>query len=194
MKFIIIPALALLIVSCKNNESSTQTGTTDSITVKKDSTANIDPSDLQQIKTELENLTPMSEQELSALLPSDLSGITGSEKVTSTGMGVLSVSAIYQKNDSTSIKVEIVDCAGPAGAGLFSVQYAGIDENLTGDDESTFKVTTFKGFKAIESCLKTRPEDCTFTWFDGKRLLVFMEGKNSGLEQLKRSAVELELQ
>src|SRR5688500_5974216 len=118
MRYILIVLSTLFIVCCKNNESSTKTtgNAADSIDQRKDSIAKTRQPDLEQIKTELESLTPLTEDQLLSMLPASISGTKASETSTSVATGAITASAVYQENDSTRIKIDIIDCAGPAGA------------------------------------------------------------------------------
>ena len=99
-------------------------------------------------------------------------------------MGASTAEAKYKINDSADIKVSIIDCAGPGGAGIYSMQYLGM-LNIQQDDEDEYtKTIDFNGGKAFENCRKDRNE-CTFTYFSSGRLLISLEGDNVGINTLK---------
>ena len=189
MKNILPLFISILLCACNNNKSTTEKTTTDTTGKSVEKTGKITES--PEEKTNLEALTPLTEGELKAKLPGQAGGISRSDLETSSAMGTLSAIANYIKNDSISVKIEVVDCGGPGGSGLFNTQYAGVTPESGTDEETTFKITQFKGQKSFESCMKNRPADCTFTFFDGTRYLVYIEGKNTGIEMLRNIAGEL---
>lgn len=189
MKYILPLSAIVLLCACENkNESKTETTQKKDSVITEISQEKNTVKDLHTIQTGLESMTPLDENELKNKLPVESGGVTASDVQTSSATGAMSASAHYNLTDSSSVRIEIIDCGGPAGAGIFNTQYAGDMATGGADDESDFKVTQFRGHKAFESCLKERPMDCTFTFFDGKRLLVYVEGKNTGIEKLKQVA------
>ncbi len=150
-------------------------------------------SDIEKLKDELGKMNPLTREELQKLLPGELMGVPNSGVNVSDGLGTLAASTDYTINDSTRIRVEIVDCAGSGGVGFFSMQYESMMEPEEADSESTYKVTDFKGYKASESCLKCNPGSCIFTFFSGKRFLVSVESRSAGLDALKQVAGGLEI-
>jgi hypothetical protein len=142
---------------------------------------------------ELQKLTPLSMDELKALLPEEIMG-SKRENVEATRMaGLASFSkANYKMNDSTKIELSFFDCAGTAGAGYYNMAFFGL-MNFEQDNETEYtKTTEFKGDKAIEHCQKDR-NDCEFTFFGGDRFLVQLKGDNVGIEQLKQVAGGLKI-
>lgn len=200
MKRIITPLMAasLFLIACNNNKVK------DNVTITSEDgkeQVTIDPTqmqdaamDMQKIKEELGKLTPLTTDELMVLIPEKLMGAARSDLDVNAAMGASVASADYKINDSTDIKLEIVDCAGSGGGGLFVMQYADIlDDVEESDDETTFKIIEFNGYKAFESCMKSRPDDCTFTYFDGNRFLISLQGKNVEIDVLKGVAKGLNL-
>lgn len=200
MKRIVIPlfVLSMLIIACNNDKPK------DSVTVagkdgKEQET--IVPNQLQyaaqdmlKIKEELGKLNPLSSDELRALIPEQLMGATPTKVEVNAAMGATVANVDYKINDSTVIKLEVVDCAGPGGVGLFVIQYMDIvDDVEESDEEITFKTIEFNGYKAFESCRKIRRDDCTFTYFSGNRFLISLKGDNSGIDILKSIAKELKI-
>jgi hypothetical protein len=181
-------AFVVLLCSCNNNKPETKTTEVrDSVTTVKNPEKTNDP---QEMQTKLEAMMPVDELTLKNKLPIEVAKVTATDVETSSGMGALSASALYQLNDSSSVKIEIIDCGGAAGSGIFSTQYAN-ESGESPDDETTKTLSTFKGQKAIERCNKENTKDCSFTYFDGSRFLVFIEGRNTGIEKLKQIAREI---
>ncbi|MEI2739032.1 MAG: hypothetical protein V9F01_09625 [Chitinophagaceae bacterium] len=126
--------------------------------------------DMQKVKEELGKLTPLTAEELKALVPEQLMGATRSDVDVNAAMGASVASADYQVNDSTDIHLNIIDCAGPGGAGIYGMQYLGLFNIQQEDEDEYTKTIDFNGGKAFENCQKTR-NDCTLTYFGGSRFL-----------------------
>lgn len=187
---------AIVISSCNNNKSK------DSVTITSENgkeQVTIDPTqmqdaavDMQKQKEELGKLTPLSADELKALVPEQLMGVNHSDLDVSSAMGASVVTAKYKITDSTDVKLSVVDCAGPGGAGIYSMQYLGM-YNFQEDNEKEYtKTIDFNGGKAFENCKKTR-NDCTLTYFSGGRFLISLEGDNVGIDALKDAAKGLNI-
>ncbi len=192
----VVLASALLFAACNNNKSK------ESVTVtSKDGNeqVTIDPvkmqeaaQDMQKIKEELGNLTPLSADQLKALVPEQLMGAVRTDLDVAAAMGASTASADYKINDSTDIKLSIIDCAGPGGAGIYSMQYLGMYNFQEEDEDEYTKTIDFNGGKAFENCKKKRNE-CTLTYFSGGRFLISLEGDNVGIDVLKDAALALKL-
>ena len=196
MKSILILSAFIVFLSCNNDKTTTENKTTTSDTALNSNATTDQPSekkDLAIVKAALEQMTPISETELKAKLPAEIRGAPASGISVDPGMGALLASAKYQLTDTSSVSVDIVDCAGAGGAGYFSYQYSDNTDTGGPDSETTFEVSQFKGWQAFESCIKYRPVDCVFTWFNGERYLVHLQGTNTGIELLKQIAGELSI-
>lgn len=137
---------------------------------------------------ELQKLTPLSLDELKALLPAEIMGAKRDNMEAMKMAGLANFAkADYKINDSTEISLYVFDCAGSAGAGYYNMAFFGL-MNFEQDNESEYtKTTEFKGDKAIEKCRKDRAE-CEFMCFAGDRYLVQLKGDNVGIDQLKQVA------
>ena len=189
-------ASALLFAACNNNKSK------ESVTVTSNDgkeQVTIDPAKMQEaaqdmlkIKDELGKLTPLNTDQLKALVPEQLMGVNHADLDVSSAMGASIVTAKYKINDSTDVKLSIVDCAGPGGVGIYSMQYLGM-YNFQEDSENEYtKTIDFNGGKAFEHCKKRR-NDCTLTYFSGGRFLISLEGDNVGIDALKGAAKGLNI-
>jgi Domain of unknown function (DUF4367) len=198
MKQIFAPLLvsSLFVIAC-NNDKPKESITVDSKDGKEHVT--IDPTQLKDAaqdmlkrKEELEKLTPLTADELKALVPGELLGAATSDIDMNAAMGTTVATANYKINDSVDLKLEIVDCAGPGGAGMFSMQYLGMI-NLNSDDEDEYvKTIDFNGGKAFEKCKKNKNR-CTIVWFSSNRFLVSLRGDNVGIDALKDLAKGLKI-
>ena len=121
MTFIPIVILSLSIVACNNNkpkESVTITSEDgkEQITIDANQAGNA-AVEMEKTKEELSKLTPLSAEELKALVPEQLMGATHSDLDVNTAMGASVASADYKINDSMDINLNIIDCAGPFSVG-----------------------------------------------------------------------------
>jgi hypothetical protein len=180
--------LTLFSISCENKSTAKD----DKSTGKNDSTpvTLTTINELDTVKASLEKMEPLDERSLKNMIPGRLLGADATGINFSTGSGTSEVSANYELNDSSKIKLTLVDCGGPAGLGYFTMQYANSEEPSGADDEVSTVYSTFNGFKSVESCMKNQPNECTFTFFNHGRLLVYLEG-NVGMAVLKEAAVEV---
>jgi hypothetical protein len=196
--FFLLLVAPLLFIACKNDNAgkkdAVSADSTNKLALADSGKTKGGSADLEKIKEQLGNLNPLTKEELSALLPEQLLGANRSGADVNDGMGAFMASADYKPNDSTSIRLEIIDCAGPGGAGLFSTQYLDLlDDVDERDSETTFFVKDFNNYKAFESCMRNRPDDCIFTFFNGSHFLVSLQGKNVSMDGLKDLAKGLKL-
>jgi hypothetical protein len=90
-------------------------------------------------------------------------------------MGTAYAEADYTFNDSTEISLKIFDCAGQAGAGVYSMQYLGMMNFQSESDDEYTKTIDFNGGKAIEQGKDGSRSTLTFLAAD--RLLVTLKAK-----------------
>jgi hypothetical protein len=107
-------------------------------------------------------------------------------------MGAGLANGKYVINDSMEVDLNIYDCAGSAGAGIYGLQYLGMMNMQQESDEEYSKSIDFNGGKAYEHCEKAT-NDCTFTYFAGGRFLVTLEGDRTGIDALKQAAKGLNI-
>lgn len=138
-------------------------------------------------------MTPLTRSELQSRLPKELMGVNSNATEVSDGLGILSAFSDYKINDSTTIRLNIMDCAGSGGVGFFSMQYESMIQPEEADSETTYTIIDFRGYKATESCLKSDPGNCIFTFFTGRRFLVMIESRTAGIDLLKQIAGQLEV-
>ena len=139
----------------------------------------------EEMLAKLEKMTPLTNEELKKLLPETLMEAAASNSSVNSSLGASVATAEYQVNDSTKISLNIYDCAGPGGAGIYNLQFAGLLDYSADNPVEYTKVTDFNGSKAIEHCMKANVE-CSFTFFSAGRFLVALEGKNFDIFELKK--------
>lgn len=179
---------ALFITACNNNKPKDSVTITsengkEQVTVDANQMQNA-AEEMEKIKDELGKLTPLTADELKAIFPAEVMGTPASDIEVASAMGASTAEAKYKLNDSTDIKISIIDCAGPGGAGIYSMQYLGMLNIQQEDEDEYTKTIDFNGGKAFENCRKDRNE-CTLTYFSGGRLLISLEGDNVGINTLK---------
>jgi len=194
--FVAFIMLPLLFVSCnddKSKDNDAGNSKNDKEQAIKD-TSNVKDAakDLQQLKEELSSQTPLTPDEIKAKVPEKLMDTAPSDVDANTAMGATVANADYKINDSTRLKLEIVDCAGPGGAGLFGMQYLDMINANSGDEDEYLKTIDFNGGKAFESC-KKKSSQCSITFLSGNRFLVSLIGDNVGIDALKELAKGLQI-
>ena len=121
------------------------------------------------------------------MIPETLMGAKRINHEVSAAIGANVASGEYEMNDSTRITLNVYDCSGPAGAGIYGLQFAGLLNDLHDNDEEYIKSIDFNGYKGFEQCDKTSG-DCTISFFSGGRFLVTLEGKHVEAPLLKQAA------
>lgn len=188
-------AISILFTACDNIKS----GASD--IASKDSTVNSlpdskaiqnEPASIEENKVELSNMTPLTMDELKALIPAALLSVAGTNVIANNSMGAGLATADFKLSDSTSIILNIYDCAGSAGAGIYSMQYLGVLTMQKDNQVEYRKTVDFNGSKAIEHC-KRLTNDCNFTYLAGDRYLITLEGDNVGIDVLKQAARALNI-
>jgi hypothetical protein len=180
---------AILVAACNNNKSKETTVRTDSSGINKEVVDQNQKAigDIEKQKEELEKLSPVSADQLMTLVPETLMGATRINHEVSAAIGANVASGEYEINDSTRITLNIYDCAGPAGAGIYGLQFAGLLNNLHDNADEYIKSIDLNGNKAFEQCDKTT-NDCTLSYFSGGRFLVTLQGDHVGADALKQAA------
>lgn len=197
MNRIIVSFLAIttLIAACNNNKPK------ETVVVSNDGKEKVsidvdkmkDAADeMQKQKTELEKLTPVTLDQLKALIPETLIGGKRTSYDVNASMGANVANGEYELNDSTKISLTIYDCAGSAGAGIYSMQYLGLLNVQQESDEEYTKTIDINGGKGFEHCDKVNHE-CTVTFFSGGRFLVALEANNIPAEALKEAAAHMNI-
>jgi hypothetical protein len=186
--------VASLLSACNNNKkNSAITVTSDDgkekVTVDANQMQNAAEA-MQKQAEELQKLQPLSLDQLKAFLPEELMGAKRSNYQVTSATGAGLAHAKYNINNSTEIKVSIWDCGGPAGAGIYNLQYMGMLNYQSETEDEYTKTIDFMGQKAFEHCDKT-DNNCAFTYFTGGRFLVSLEGDNVGADALKQAAESL---
>src|SRR5687767_10632883 len=169
MKQLFLPVLfVLVLLSCNNDKKVTATETSEDgtkTTTSVDVKGMADATDEMNKKMEaLKKLTPLTTDQLKALLPQDINGIAQTEYNTSSTMGYSLAQGEYKKDDTTEIELEIHDCAGEAGSGYYGLAYWSAMSFQQENSREYTKTVDFNGGKAIEQYKKDSRQS-TLTYF-----------------------------
>ncbi len=194
--FFLIISTAVFFIACNNNKPkdtvtlSSEDGK-EKVTIDMKEMQNA-AEDMEKQKAALEQLTPLSLDQLKALVPETLMGAERKDHSANAAMGASLASGKYEINDSMEVKLSIYDCAGSGGAGIYSLQFLGMMNVQEDNEEEYTKSIDFNGGKAFEHCDKSSNE-CSFTWFSGGRFLVTLEGDHVSMDALKQAAKGLSI-
>ena len=168
-----------------NNENSTGTTNTNPST-------NTDGSnDMAKMMEEMKKMPALSTDQIKSMLPETLMGMKRTSFSANSMMGYGVGEARYKADDGKQLHLSIFDCSGVAGAAYYSMMYWGM--NMEREDENGYeKTTTFNGTKAIEKYQKGS-DQYTLTFPASNRLLVTVEGEQTGLDMVKQAAGSLNL-
>lgn len=145
---------------------------------------------IEDVKESLGKLTPIASDELKKMLPEKLSGAIVENAEVENSSGVNIASADYKINDSTAITLSIIDCAGPAGVGIYTTQHLGMAAAEGETEDEYTKAVSISGNKGYEHCYK-EDNDCSIVWFAGSRYLISIEGVAA--DKLKQLASEVKI-
>ena len=192
--FLILLTSAIILVACHSNPGK--------ITVKSDdgktsatvdlSTAEKNANEMQNKAEELKKLAPLTTDELKALLPEEVNGIQRSSFNVTTAMGISVGEAEYKKDDTTSIKLALYDCAGETGAAYYSASYW-MKMNMQSESDNGYtKTIDFMNGKAVETFEKSS-NHYTLVYLGNDRVLVTIESYNISDDTLKDVAKNLNM-
>ncbi len=193
---LIVLSLGLLLGACNNQKKpgeitvKSEDGKT-STTVNTDAmSAKVD--ELQKKSEELKKLSPYTLDQMKAMLPEELAGVKRNSFSTNSSMGTAFARADYKLNDTADIELNLFDCAGEAGAGIYNMHFL-VSMNMESEsDDEYMKTIDLNGERAIEQGEKDNHRH-TLTWLAGDRVLVTLQGNNTGIDPLKQAAGQLHI-
>jgi len=141
---------------------------------------------------ELKKLTPLSIDQVKALIPSELLGMQRSNFSANSAMGVSVGKGTYKGDDDKELNIEIIDCAGEMGASWYTMRYFSLWNFQQEDDNGYQKTIDFNGGKAIEKYTKAN-DRYELTYFGNDRFIVNVDGEKVGLDAIKQVANNLTL-
>ena len=149
--------------------------------------------DMQKKMEELKKLTPLTTDQLKTMLPEQLMGMKRSSFNANSMLGFASADATYKnENYDKEIELNILDCAGEAGAGVYSLSYWTKMSMQSESDNGYTKTVDFNGDKAVETYEKGS-DRYELTYVASDRLLVTVKGEKTGLDAVKQTARDLNL-
>ena len=194
----LLPVAIIFMVSCANNRDKGKI----SIKDEKGKTATFDVKSIEELAKvaensmdkaeELKKLTPLSTDQLKAMMPDELMGIKKTSFTADSYSGASSSTATYKSDDGKELKLIIYDCAGEAGAGIYAIRYMTMWNIQHEDDHGYQKTVDFNGQKAIENYVKSN-DQYSLAFLHNDRLLVTVEGEKTGLDLVKQAANSLNL-
>lgn len=194
--FISLMAACIVIAACK--------GRNDKITIKDEegNKATIDVSSINEAAKKMEEnadeaeklkkLTPLSIDQVKALIPNELLGMQRSSFSANSAMGVSVGKGTYKGDGEKELNIEIIDCAGEVGAGWYTMRYFSLWNFQQEDDNGYQKTIDFNGGKAIEKYTKSN-DRYELTYFGNDRFIVQIDGEKIGLDGIKQVASNLNL-
>jgi len=141
---------------------------------------------------ELKKLTPLTLDQVKALVPNELLGMPRSSFSANSSMGYAMAEGKYKGDGDKELDVQIVDCAGEMGAGWYTLSYYGLWNFQQEDDNGYQKTIDFNGGKAIEKYSKSN-DRYELTSFANDRFFVHVEGEKVPLDDIKKVAKDLNL-
>ena len=103
----------------------------------------------------LKKLTPLSIDQVKALIPNELLGMQRSSFNANSAMGVSVGKGTYKGDGDKELNLEIIDCAGEMGASWYTMRYFSLWNFQQEDDNGYQKTIDFNGGKAIEKYTKS---------------------------------------
>jgi hypothetical protein len=195
----LLPVSIILMLSCSNNREKGKISIKDE---KGKATATFDVKSIEELvkvaeksgdkAEELKKLTPLSTDQLKAMMPEELMGIKKTSFSADSYSGASSSTATYKSDDGKELKLIIYDCAGEAGAGIYAIRYMTMWNIEHEDDHGYQKTVDFNGQKAVENYVKSSDE-YSIAFLSNDRFLVTVAGVKTGLNFVKQAANSLNL-
>lgn len=141
---------------------------------------------------ELKKLPPLTVAQIKVMLPEELLGIKRTNFNSTSAMGFATGDAEYRKDDTTTIRLSIWDCAGEAGSGFYALNYW-TKMSMESENENGYtKTVDFMGGKAVEDYKKDN-DAYTLTFTSNDRLMITLAGQHIPLSTLQEVAKSLNL-
>ncbi|WP_103068095.1 hypothetical protein [Aquimarina sediminis] len=154
---------------------------------------------IEEESQELINATPISNEELKALLPNNL--IDYPRKKFSIGNqfmpDMIMAEAEYENEDGKIISFSVIDGAGETGSAMVTLARLGFSRDFEEQSDRGYKKsTTINGYSAIEKIEKNDyddSEDSKIELLISNRFIITLEGEKTSLKQLKSAVNQLNL-
>lgn len=155
-KFLLIPILLILFIGCDNPVTKKIKETKEQVSNATEAVKEL--SNMQEDILKLQEVEPLTNEELKAWLPDDIKGMkrTGYKAGQMGMVKIASIEATYATEDkSQKFKVEVIDGAGQMGAAATAAMRLMFSQDFEEESEyKTRKTLTRDGVKAIEEYRK----------------------------------------
>ena len=189
----ILSVSLLVMASCSKEKESEKESTSIGDVfngVKTMNTLSNSMEDIQKNTERLQKLTPMSNDELKAVLPETLLGLprvsfsVGDNSM----MKISSADAEYKDENNKNIKLKVLDGAGETGSAMISILMMGLTSNSEKTTQDGFeKMGDFNGTKAqIKETNRESGVDSEINYILKDRYMITIEGDGYTTEELKK--------
>ena len=189
----ILSVSLLVMASCSKEKESEKESTSIGDVfngVKTMNTLSNSMEDIQKNTERLQKLTPMSNDELKAVLPETLLGLprvsfsVGDNSM----MKISSADAEYKDENNKNIKLKVLDGAGETGSAMISILMMGLTSNSEKTTQDGFeKMGDFNGTKAqIKETKRESAVDSEINYILKDRYMITIEGDGYTTEELKK--------
>jgi len=194
-KIVIILFAALASFSCENPVSKKIKETKKAVSNTREAVKEMN--NMQDDIKELQQITPLTNDELKAWLPDEINGMKRIAYKAGQGsyLQIAMVEATYATEDkSKKFKIEVMDGAGEVGATATAGMRILFSQDFEEEDENKMRRTVKKdGFKAIEEYRKNNNRS-TIQFFQGNRFYVNTTGTNMDLDETWSAIDDLDLE
>lgn len=184
-RYILMLFASAAIIGCKDNPISKKIKETSEKVSNTTKAAN-ELTKMQDDILELQEIEPLTNDELKALLPEEIKGMKriSFKAGAAAMMQVSSIQASYANEDkSKKFSIQLIDGAGPVGATATSPFRLAFSQDFEEEDEKGFKRTVTKnGKKAVEEH-RTDRNYSQVQFMEGNRFYVKSEGENMDLDE-----------
>lgn len=182
-------------ISCKDNPVSKKIKETKEV-VSNTTNAVEEMTKMQDDIKELQETTPLTNEELKSWLPDEVNGMKRiSYKAGQAGMmGIASIEAAYANEDkSKKFTISIIDGAGQVGAAATAGMRMVMSQDFEEESENgSRKTVTKNGTKAIEE-YRSGNNNSTIQLMEGNRFYLEAKGNNMDLDETWDAIDEIDL-
>lgn len=194
-KYVLALFVFSAIISCKDNPVSKKIRETKE-TVSNTTNAVKEMTNMQDDIQELQEMTPLTNEELKAWLPDEINGMKRiSYKAGQVGMmGIASIEAAYANEDkSKKFSINVIDGAGQMGAAATMGMRMVMSQDFEEEDEYRTRKTVKKnGKKAVEE-FEIGNNNSKIQYLENNRFYLEANGKNMDIDETWDAIDELKL-
>jgi len=195
-KYVFVLLVFSLFISCKDNPVSKKIKETKDV-VSNSTNAVQEMTKMQDDIKELQETTPLTNEELKSWLPEEVEGMKRiSYKAGQAGMmNISSIEASYANEDkSKKFSISIIDGAGQVGAAATAGMRMVMSQDFEEEDENGYRRTVTKnGIKAIEE-YRSGNNKSKIQLMEGNRFYLEANGTNMDLDETWNAIDELDME